>query len=142
MLERELEMKQSILPAMLTLTLVAGAAASPPTRNELGLSHTVLSASPVTVEITLKPKRLFDGVAVEAGSGVAALTPPCAFAAVTEGGSYVCRFEVTGNSTDSAMTVNIVAQHVPAANAQALVGFVRAAASPSSKHVLDSSAAP
>jgi hypothetical protein len=152
MLERELEMNQSILAALLALSLIAGATASPPARNELGLNHKLISSNPLTIEITLKPKRLFDGVAVEAGSGVAVLTPPCAFAAVTEGGTYVCRFELSGNPADAAMTVNIVAQHVPSANAQAVVeihhltfrnpGFIRSSAPPSSSHVLESTAAP
>jgi hypothetical protein len=152
MLECKLEMNKSILAALLALSLVTGAAASPPARNELGLSHKLISGNPIAVEITLKPKRLFDGVAVEAGSGVAAVTPPCAFAAVTEGGSYVCRFEVTGNSADAAMTVNIVAQHVPSVNAQVMMeihhltfrnpGFIRSTAPHSSRHVLESTAAP
>jgi hypothetical protein len=150
MLDRELEMSKSNLAALLALTLVGAAFASQPERNELGLSHKLLSNNPVTVEIRLKPKRLFDGVAIEAGSGVAALSPPCSFAAVTEGGSYVCRFEVTGNPGDAAMTVNVVAQHLPSASAQAHMeihhltfrnpAFARSSP-PSSKHVLQSSAA-
>jgi len=143
-------MNRTIGGALLALAFGAGAAASPPSHDELGFSHKVISASPLTVEITLRPKRLFDSVAVEAGSGVAAVAPGCAFSAVTEGGIYVCRFELTGNSADPAMTVNIIAQHLPAANAQALLeihhltfknpAYRRSSPGPSSKHSLSSAA--
>jgi hypothetical protein len=151
MLDRELAMNRTIAAMLLTLTLAAGATASPPLHDDLGLSHKVISVNPLTVEITLRPKRLFDSVAVEAASGVATLTPACAFSAVTEGGSYSCRFELTGNSTDAAMTVNVVAQHLASANAQALVevhhltfrnpAYLHSSPRPSSKHSLSSTAA-
>lgn len=130
---------------------VGSAMASPPTHNQLGYAYKILnSGAAMTVEITLKPKRSFDSVAVQAGSGVASISPDCSFAGVTEGGSYVCRFEVTGKPTDAAMTVNIVAQSTPAPHAllHAEVhhltltnsAFVRsAAAAATSTHVLISS---
>jgi hypothetical protein len=142
-------MNRTITAMLLDLTLATNAAASPPGHDDLGLSHKVISVNPLTVEITLRPKRLFDGVVVEAASGVATMGPACAFSAVTEGGVYSCRFEVTGNSTDAAMTVNVVAQHLPSANSQALLeihhltfrnpAYLRSSPGPSSKHPLSSS---
>jgi hypothetical protein len=151
MLDGELAMNRTITALLSALTLAAGAGASPPGHDDLGLSQKVISVNPLTVEITLRPKRLFDGVVVEAASGVATLAPACAFSAVTEGGVYSCRFEVTGNSTDAAMTVNVVAQQLPSANAQALLeihhltfrnpAYLHASPGPSSQHSLSSTVA-
>jgi hypothetical protein len=103
---------------ILLLLCGAVASASPPTRDALGFSHKIINAgATMTVEITLKPRRAFDTVAVRAGSGVASLSPDCSFAGVTVGGSYVCRFDVTGKPTAAAMSVNIVAESTPAPHA-------------------------
>ncbi|HWS68813.1 MAG TPA: hypothetical protein VN325_39080 [Steroidobacteraceae bacterium] len=136
----------------LSSILLAGSAiASPPTHNQLGYAHKIIrSGATMTVEITLKPKRSFDSVSVQAGSGVASISPDCSFIGVTVGGSYVCRFDVTGKPTDAAMTVNIVAESTPAPHALVHAEihhltmpnstFVRsAAAAAASKHTLISS---
>jgi hypothetical protein len=151
MLDGHLEMNKTLIATLFAFGIIAQAFASPPGHDELGFSHQVLSTNPITVEISLKPKRHFDGVTLEAGSGVAAITPACSFSAVTEGGSYSCRFEVTGRPTDPAMTVNIVGSYLATSKAPALVEihhltfknptFVRSTPPPSSKHVLQSSAA-
>jgi hypothetical protein len=95
--------------ALLAATLVA---ATPPARNELGTSFSVISRGPTsTIEIRLSPRRSFERVDVEAGSGVASLSPPCSFPNVTGGGSYVCRVDVTAKASDPAMTVNVVGHH-------------------------------
>jgi hypothetical protein len=131
------------------LMVVAGSAmGSPATPNQLGYSHKILSqGATVSVEISLKPKRSFDRVSVQSGSGVASLYPDCSFASVTTGGSYVCRFDVSGKPTDAAMTVNIVAESRPSPHGlvqteihhltMANSAFVHSAASATpSKHAL------
>jgi hypothetical protein len=138
----------------LSSILLAGSAiASPPTHNQLGYAHKIIRSGAtmtVTVEITLKPKRSFDSVSVQAGSGVASISPDCSFIGVTVGGSYACRFDVTGKPTDAAMTVNIVAESTPAPHALVHTevhhltvpnsAFVHsAAAAATSKHTLISS---
>jgi hypothetical protein len=138
-----------ILLSLSLMLLVGSAMASPPTRNELGYTHKILSrGATITVEITLKPKRSFDSVSVQAGSGVGSISPDCSFAGVTVGGSYVCRFDVTGKPTDAAMTVNVVAESRPSTHGLVQTeihhltmtnsGFVRSAAT-ASKHALMSS---
>jgi hypothetical protein len=151
MLECELAMNRAITAMLLALTLAASATASPPHHDDLGLSYRVISVNPLSVEITLRPKGLFDSVAVEAASGVESLAPACAFSAVTEGGTYSCRFEVTGNSGDAAVTVNVAAQLLPSAGAQPLLeihhltfrnpAYLRPSPRPSSKHALSSTMA-
>ena len=68
--------------------MLAGVAlASPPMHNSMGARFRVVSRGPTsTIEITLSPRAAFDTVTVEAGSGVASLTP-CAFTAVVPAGS-------------------------------------------------------
>ena len=141
-----------IAVSLSSILVAASVLASPPTHNQLGYAHKILSrGATMTVEITLKPKRSFDNVSVQAGSGVASLAPDCSFAGVSAGGSYVCRFEVTGKPTDAAMTVNIVAENTPATHALAQTevhhltmtnsAFLRSAArATASKHSLISSA--
>ena len=94
------------------LSLVVGVASgSAPTSNELGVRFKLISSGPTaTVEIHLSPRRAFDAVTVEAASGVASLTPPCAFAGVVVGGAYACRVVVTGKPTDAAMTLKVIAR--------------------------------
>jgi hypothetical protein len=132
-----------------SILLAGGVIASPPTHNQLGYTHKILSrGATMTVEITLKPKRSFDSVSVQPGSGVASISPDCSFTGVIMGGSYACRFDVTGKPTDAAMTVNIIAESTPAPHAlvQAEVhhltmtnsAFVRSTAA-ASKHTLMSS---
>ena len=95
--------------------VAATGSASLPVSNELGIRFKIIAAGPTaTVEIRLKPHRDFASVSVEAASGVASLTPPCGFANVVVGGSYVCRVEVTGQPSDPAMTLNVVARHAAA----------------------------
>ena len=137
--------------SLLSMLTVGSAIASPPTHNQLGYAHKIVSSgATMTVEITLKPKRSFDSVSVQAGSGVASISPDCSFTGVTVGGSYVCRFDVTGKPTDAAMTVNIVAESTPVPHALVHAevhhltltnsAFVRpAAAAAASKHTLMSS---
>jgi len=102
------------MAAALSVALALGEAhASVPTSNELGVQFKVLKSGPtITVEIRLTPRRDFDSVTVEAASGVATLTPPCAFKNVTAtgGGPYVCRVAVTGKASEAAMTLNVVAR--------------------------------
>src|SRR6185312_11683719 len=97
--------------AVLALAVCTGAFASPPSHRQLGASFTVLSAGQtVTVEIRLKPRASFDTVRVEAGSGAESLTPPCSFANVVRGGSYVCRVNVTHAPDEASLTLNIVGE--------------------------------
>jgi len=105
-------------PAILMLLLGwAAAYASTPTTNDVGFSYKILSSGPpVTVEIRLKPRHSYESVAVEAGSGVATMTP-CAFSTVLASHSYVCRVTVTGKPGDAAMTLNLVARHTVAGGA-------------------------
>jgi hypothetical protein len=136
-----------------SMLLAAGAPASTATHNQLGYAHKIIAGgTTMTVEIRLKPKRSFDSVTVEAGSGVASLSPDCSFSALTAGGSYVCRFDVTGKSTDAAMTINIVAESRPSPHALVETevhhltitnsGFARPAAGvAASRHTLMSSGA-
>jgi hypothetical protein len=92
---------------------VGAATASVPTSNDLGVRFKVLKSGPTTtVEIRMTPRRDFDSVTVEAASGVASLAPTCGFAnvRVVAGGSYLCRVDVTGKSSEAAMTLNVVAR--------------------------------
>jgi hypothetical protein len=98
------------LPLMLS---VGTALASVPTSDELAIRFKVLKSGPTsTVEIRISPRSDFDSVAVEAASGVASMTPPCAFTKgkVTAGESYVCRMELAGKPSDAAMTINVIAR--------------------------------
>jgi hypothetical protein len=98
--------------AALALLTASWVAATPPVRNDLGTTFSVVSRGPTsTIEIRLSPRRSFERVDVEAGSGVASLSPPCSFPNVTGGGSYVCRIDVTAKASDPAMTVNVVGHH-------------------------------
>jgi hypothetical protein len=95
------------------LLVSAAASASVPSSNELGVRFKVLrNGATVSVEIRLTPRRDFDSVAVEAGSGVASLAPSCAFTnvGVGVGGSYVCQLDVTGKPSAAAMTLNVIAR--------------------------------
>jgi hypothetical protein len=142
-----------IIFGLVSTLLVGSAMASTATHNQLGYAHKIVnSGTTMTVEIRLKPKRSFDTVSVQAGSGVASISPECAFTGLAAGGSYVCRIDVTGKSTDAAMTVNIVAESRPAPNALVETevhhltmtnsGFVRPAAGiAASRHTLMSSGA-
>jgi hypothetical protein len=106
--------------SLLSMLTVGSAIASPPTHNQLGYAHKIVSSgATMTVEITLKPKRSFDSVSVQAG-------------------------------TDAAITVNIVAESTPVPHALVHAevhhltltnsAFVRpAAAAAASKHTLMSS---
>ena len=98
--------------AALSVALAMGtASASIPVSNDLGVHFKVLRTGPTaSVEIRVRPRRDFDSVSVEAASGVASLTPSCGFTAlpVVAGGSYVCRVNVTGKPSESAMTVNVI----------------------------------
>ncbi len=92
---------------------IGAASASVPTSNELGVRFKVLrSGATATIEIRMTPRRDFDAVAVEAASGVASLTPSCAFTnvKVVAGGSYVCKVDITGLPTEAAMTLNVIAR--------------------------------
>ena len=104
----------SWMAAALSVALaLSDAHASVPTSNELGVHFKVLKSGPTTtVEIRMTPRRDFDSVTVEAASGVASLTPPCGFKNVTAAGGkhYSCRVDVTGKSTEAAMTLNVVAR--------------------------------
>ncbi len=100
--------------AGLSLLMAIGAAtASEPMSNDLGVQFKVLKMGPTaSVEIRMTPRRDFDSVTVEAASGVASLSPPCAFTRVIAGagGSYVCRMDVTGKPSEAAMTLNVLAR--------------------------------
>lgn len=102
------------LAVVLAAALVLGEAdATVPTSNELGVHFKVLKTGPTTtVEIRMTPRRDFDSVTVEAASGVATLTPPCAFRNVTAAAAkhYSCKVDVTGKSTEAAMTLNVIAR--------------------------------
>jgi hypothetical protein len=85
--------------------------ATVPVSNELGLSMKVLKGGATsTVELKFQPKRSFDSVTIEAASGVASLNSSCAFAhsGVIAGHSYTCQVDVSGKSSDAAMTVNVI----------------------------------
>jgi hypothetical protein len=85
--------------------------ADPPQANDLGAVFTVVSTGAIsTVEIRLKPRMAFAEVRVEAASGVASITPPCAFAQVEPGGDYVCRVNVTPKPGEGSLTVNVVGE--------------------------------
>jgi hypothetical protein len=95
--------------AALALLAASWVAATPPARNDLGTTFSVISRGPTsTIEIRLSPRRSFDRVDVEAGSGVASLSPPCSFSNVVVDGSYLCRIDATAKASDAAMTVNVV----------------------------------
>ena len=96
--------------AVLALVLLGAAAeASPPAANGLGATFRLVSrGSTNTVEIRLAPSASFESVSVEAASGATALTPPCAFASVVPGGSYVCRVNVTHQSGAASLSLNVV----------------------------------
>jgi hypothetical protein len=99
------------LVAGVVLGLSHSAFADPPQANDLGAVFTVVSKGPTsTVEIRLKPKMAFEAVRVEAASGVASITPPCAFAQVEPGGDYVCRVNVTPKSGEASLTLNVVGE--------------------------------
>jgi hypothetical protein len=93
------------------LVLPGLALADPPQANDLGAVFTVISkgATP-TVEIRLNPQTAFEAVRVEAASGVQSITPPCAFAQVQVGGSYVCRVDVVPKAGESSLTLNVVGE--------------------------------
>ncbi len=101
------------LGAGLSVMLSVGAAlASVPTSDELAIRFKVLKSGPTsTVEIRIAPRRDFDSVTVEAASGVASVTAPCGFTRgkVIAGQSYVCRAQITGQPSEAAMTINVVA---------------------------------
>jgi hypothetical protein len=132
--------------AALGLTVAARASTAIP--NELGFHYRLLNVGSVnTLEISLRPKRDFAEVTLEAGSGVAAFSPECHFDALTAGTLYHCRIEVTGSPGDAAMTLRMTADHPRAGTAlvtseQHLVSianaaFVRSAATASaSRHAL------
>lgn len=95
--------------AALALLAASWVAATPPARNDLGTSFRIIARGPTsTIEIRLSPRQAFERVDVEAGSGVASLSPPCSFSNVSGGGSYICRVDVTAKASDPAMTVNVV----------------------------------
>jgi hypothetical protein len=93
------------------LVLPGLALADPPQADDLGAVFKVISkgATP-TVEIRLTPKTAFEAVRVEAASGVQSITPPCAFAQVQVGGSYVCRVDVVPKAGESSLTLNVVGE--------------------------------
>jgi hypothetical protein len=85
--------------------------ATPPSNDHLAATFEILSTGPsIDMEIELRPTEPFDTVTVEAASGVASLNPACSFNDVVKGGSYVCRINVAGTSTDAALTINVVGQ--------------------------------
>ena len=85
--------------------------ADPPQANDLGALFKVISkAATTTVEIRLKPATAFEAVRVEAASGVASITPPCAFAQVQVGGSYVCQVDVVPKAGEFSLTLNVVGE--------------------------------
>ena len=91
------------------VSFIAVGMASPPTPNTLRATFRVVSSGPSsTVEIKLNPTEAFDTVRVEAASGVGTLTPPCSFAAVVAGGSYVCRVSVSNKAGEASLTLNVV----------------------------------
>jgi hypothetical protein len=95
------------------LLAIGVATASQPMSNDLGVRFKVLKSGPTaSVEIRIAPKRDFESVTIEAASGVATLSPSCAFAnmKVVAGGSYACRVDVTGKASEPAMTLNVVAR--------------------------------
>jgi hypothetical protein len=102
-----------IATGICVLFAVGAASASVPSSNELGVRFKILrTGATATIEIRMTPRRDFDTVAVEAGSGVASLTPPCAFTDVRAGGggTYVCQLDVTGKPSEAAMTLNVIAR--------------------------------
>ncbi len=101
----------AVAAALMSAALAGSASATPPTRNDLGSTFKLISTGQTsTIEIRLKPKTSFDSVSVEAASGVGSLTPPCSFAAVVVGGSYVCRVHVTHQPGTPSLTVNVVGE--------------------------------
>ena len=137
----------------LAFALATGlAAASPATVNELGCRFELIAAGPpATGEVRLAPQQTFDAASVEAGSGVASLTPACAFAKLAAGESYSCKVSLTGTPSAAAMTLKVVARRavpggrVPVTEVHHLSlknpAFVPSARLPAaSKHVLTSSA--
>ena len=108
----------ALLGIALLLGLLATAGASPTSSRLLGLSHRVLSTgTTLTLELTFRPKRDFDRILVEAGSGVKTLSPDCHFDGVTANNPYVCRLEVSGTPSDAFMTLNVVGTHQPPGDA-------------------------
>jgi hypothetical protein len=98
-----------VVAGVLTLPYVV--LADPPQANDLGAVFTVVSRGPSsTVEIRLQPKAAFEAVRVEAASGVASITPPCAFAQVEVGGDYVCRVDITPKAGEASLTLNVVGE--------------------------------
>lgn len=107
------------------LLLANVAMASPPSDNTLGATFRVVSAGPSsTVEIKLKPSAAFDTVRVEAASGVGTLSPPCSFDAVMEGGSYVCRVNVSHKAGEASLSLNVVGQRTVDAAKPGLIDVV------------------
>lgn len=98
---------------VVVVTTLAGVAlASPPMHNSMGARFKIVSKGPTSsIEITLKPLVPFDTVRVEAGSGVASLTP-CSFTAVVPGSSYTCRVDVSQKPDQASLTLNVVGERV------------------------------
>ena len=95
------------------LLAIGGAGATVPTSNELGVRFKVLRmGTTASIEIRLTPRRDFDAVSVEAGSGVASMTNSCTFSNLKPAvsGPYVCQVQVTGTPTEAAMTLNVIAR--------------------------------
>ena len=110
----------ALLGPSLLLGLLANAGATPSRSMLLGVSHRVISTgTTLTIELTFRPKRDFDRILVEAGSGVKALSPDCHFDGVTANGPYVCRLEVSGTPSEAFLTLNIVGTHQPPGDALA-----------------------
>ena len=102
---------QGIEAAGISALLVAIALATPPTPNALGVTYKVVSKGQThLVEIRLKPTTSFDSVRVEAASGAASLTPPCAFSGVVVGGAYVCTVSVGHKAEEASLTLNVVGE--------------------------------
>ena len=98
----------------LLLGLLTNAGATPTSSRLLGLSHRVMSTgATLTLELIFRPKRDFDRILVEAGSGVKGLSPDCHFDGVTANTPYVCRLEVSGTTADAYMTLNVVGTNQP-----------------------------
>lgn len=106
-------MRTLILQAAAVITLIAAGAAraSPPQQNSLGAHFRIVSqGTSSVVEVRLQPKASFDSVRVEAASGVASLTPPCAFAGVTPGARFSCRVTLSARQGAASMTLNLVGE--------------------------------
>jgi hypothetical protein len=108
------------LVAIAAAAVLPGVApADPPQANDLGAVFRVVSKGTTsTVEIRLTPRTAFEAVRVEAASGVASITPPCAFAQVEAGGSYVCRVDVVPKAGESSLTLNVVGEKGEAGKAR------------------------